>query len=67
MEDNLIQANPEFINGKKFQDLVDIIDSYGLNDLIFYSIIIRTSAFIGFKNENMQRIADIQAKKETMV
>jgi hypothetical protein len=67
MDSNLIQANAEFVNGKHFHDLVDILDCYELKTEIYYSILIRTCALIGFKDENMQRIADIQAKKEIKV
>ncbi|WP_426430100.1 hypothetical protein ACPX19_11240 [Winogradskyella sp. HB-48] len=71
MSDNIrsrvIQANPEFVNGKHFQDLVDIINSYELDDLISFPMIRRISAFIGFKDSDMQDIADIQSKKDFKV
>jgi len=63
----VIQANPEFVNGKHFQDLVDIINSYELDDLVSFPMIRRISTFIGFKDEDMQRIADVQSKKDIKV
>tara|TARA_R110002012_G_scaffold265486_1_gene448878 strand:- start:861 stop:1091 length:231 start_codon:yes stop_codon:yes gene_type:complete len=54
----VIQANPEFVNGKHFQDLVDIINSYKLDIMVSSPMIRDLSHFIGFKDENMQNIAD---------
>lgn len=55
---DVIQANPEFVNGKHFQDLVDIINSHQLDDLVSNPMIREISHFIGFKDDNMQRIAE---------
>jgi len=64
MDSTIIQANAEFVNGKHFQDLVDIIDSYGLDDLVSSPILREISHFIGFKDENMQNIANKAVKNQ---
>lgn len=67
VRNRVIQANPEFVNGKNFQDLVNIINSYGLDDSVSFPMIRRVSAFIGFKDCDMQDIANIQSKKDIKV
>jgi predicted Zn-dependent protease with MMP-like domain len=55
---DIIQANPKFINEEHFQDLVDIINSHELDYIATGKMIREISHFIGFKDNDMQRIAE---------
>ena len=55
---DVIPVNPEFVNGKHFQDLVDIINSHNLDYIVTGQMIREISHFIGFKDNDMQRISE---------
>ena len=59
---DIIQANPKFVNEKHFQDLVDIINSYDLDYIATGKMIREISHFIGFKDNDMQIIAEKSIK-----
>ncbi|WP_299781817.1 hypothetical protein [uncultured Formosa sp.] len=54
----VIQSNAELANGKKFQDLVKLIDTHIPSQTLESRILIKEiSSFIGFKDSKMNRIA----------
>ena len=56
----VIQANPLFSNGKRFQDLVSIVDNHiHPNTLESNQLLKKISSFIGFKSAEMNRIANV--------
>ncbi|WP_340201765.1 hypothetical protein [Ascidiimonas sp. W6] len=57
---NIIQSNAEFINGKRFQDLIKLMDNHITSQTLESQILIKeVSAFIGFKDLEMDRIVNL--------
>lgn len=58
IKQTIIHSNAEFTNGKNFQDLVELVNrTIPSQTLESQTLIKELSAFIGFKDSEMNRIA----------